>query len=102
MFPRNQDIRQNGDKRTFYNGEKVAINDGYFTNGIYEGSIKNTEGFIKTHMITSIRHNQEYYSRWVDAYNVGKIIVSPTILKHVYLAKLGDPYLTNWVSNNGY
>ena len=36
MFPRNQDIRQNGDQRTFYNGEKVAINDGYFTNGIYQ------------------------------------------------------------------
>jgi len=53
-------------------------------------------------MITSIRHNQEYYSRWVDASDIGKIIVSPTILKHVCLAKLGDPYLTNWVSTNGY
>jgi len=101
MFPRNQD-RQNGDKRTFYNGEKVAINDGYFTNGIYEGSIMNTEGIITTHMITSISNGKIYPNRWVDLSHVGKIIVSPTILKHVCLAKLGDPYLTNWILSNVY
>ena len=101
MFPRNTHI-QNGDQRTFYNGKKVAINDGYFTNGIYKSSVKNTEGIITTHIITSISNGKTFPNRWVNSSHVGKIIVSPTILKNVCLAKLGDPYLTKWILSNGY
>jgi hypothetical protein len=100
MFPRNTHI-QNGDQRTFYKGEKVAINDGYFTNGIYKSSVENTEGIITTHIITSIR-NEIFPNRWVDSSHVGKIIVSPTILKNVCVSKIGDPYLTNWILMQGY
>lgn len=102
MFTRIQYIGQNSDQRTFYKGEKVAINDRYFKDGIYKYSIKNTEGNIRTHVITSIRNGIIFPNRWVNSTNVCKIIVSPTILKHVCLAKLGDPYLTNWILANGY
>ena len=105
MFPRNAH-REIGDKRTFYKGENVAINDGYFKDGIYIDSVRNSEGIITTHIITSIRNtsirNEIFPNRWVDSLHVGKIIVSPTILKNVCVNKIGDPYLTNWILKQGY
>ena len=53
-------------------------------------------------IITSISNGKTFSNRWVNSSHVGKIIVSPTILKNVCLAKLGDPYLTKWILSNGY
>lgn len=100
MFPRNTH-HEIGDQRTFYKGENVAINDGYFKDGIYNASVRNSKGIITTHIITSIG-NRIFPNRWVDSSHVGKIIVSPTILKNVCISKIGDPYLTNWILKQGY
>jgi len=102
MFTPNRTIRDIGDTRTFYKGEKVALNDSYFDTGIYQGSVPNPERIIRTHIITSCRDGTIYPERWVDASNVGKIYVNPSILKKVCLEKLGDPYLTQWILNQGY
>jgi len=102
MFPRNQDIRLNGDHRTFYKGEKVAVKDGFFKEGIYMGTIADYDNNYRTHLITSCKNEKIYTERHVDASDVGKIMVSPVILKRIYLDKIGDPHLTKWVLNQGY
>lgn len=102
MFPRNQDIRQYGDHRTFYKGEKVAISDGYFKEGIYMDMISDYDNKYRTYLITSYKDGTTYPERWVDASHVGKITVSSVILKSIFLDKIGDPYLTKWVLNQGY
>lgn len=102
MFPRNQDIRLNGDHRTFYKGEKVAIKDGCFKEGIYMGTITDHDNNYRTCLITSFKNGTIYPKRYVDASHVGKIIVSPVMLKKVFLDKIGDPHLIKWVLNQGY
>jgi len=102
MFPRNQDIRQNGDHRTFYKGENVAIKDGYFKEGIYMGTIADYGNIYRTYLITSFKNGTIYPERYVDESHVGKIIVSPILLKSVLLDKIGDPHLIKWVLNQGY
>lgn len=91
------------DARTFYKNEKVHITDGYFTEGLYKGSIKNTEGFITTHIITSMKDGKIYPNRWVGSSYVDKLISSPIYLKHIYieLVKSG-PCLAEWASLQGY
>ena len=91
------------DERTFYKNEKVRITDGYFTNGIYKGSVINTEGIIRTHIITSMKDGKIYPNRWVSSYYVDKLISSPTNIKHIYieLVKSGQ-CLAEWASSQGY
>lgn len=91
------------DTRTFYKNEKVYITDGYFKNGIYKDSVKNTEGIITTHIITSMRNGNTFPNRWVDSANVVKLIASPTHIKHIYIEIVkGGTCLAEWASQQGY
>ena len=96
-------IPKMNDTRTFYKNEQVYITDGYFKDGIYKDSVKNTEGIITTHIITSMRDGKTFPDRWVDSSNVIKFIASPIHLKHIYVELVkGGSCLGEWASQQGY
>ena len=90
-----------GDTRTFKIGEPVCLRDGHFTEGTYQGPLRNpNNGLIYGHKITS----EIYPKREVSFRYVGKKLlpVSKTALNVVFKNKVGDPYFAKHFSTLGY
>lgn len=100
-------LGRNGDMRVFKKGEPVCLKDDFFNEGIYEGTVLQPgTGKAFIHLITSTNatSGRVYRKRHVSARNVGKKIfpVSPTAMKKILEEKVGDPYFSKIMSQQGY
>lgn len=97
------------DSRDFKIGERVCVKK-YLYSGLYGSEYKKYIGRYVESRIHEER--QQHYinieepgkSGWYEYRSIGQVpdVASPTLMKHIYKNKVGNKYLGDWASHQGF